>query len=71
MSDQVFKIVEIVGTSRQSIEDAIQNGISRASNSLRHLSWFKVLGTRGHVDDDGKILYQITMKVGFRMEDPD
>ena len=71
MSEHVFKIVEIVGTSGKSIEDAIQNGIARADKSLRHVSWFEVVGTRGHVEDGGIVLYQVTMKVGFRMEGND
>ena len=68
MPEHVFKIVEIVGTSRKNIEGAIQNGIERAGKSLRHVTWFEVIGTRGHVEDGGTVLYQVTMKVGFRME---
>ncbi|WP_221791971.1 dodecin [Aquisediminimonas sediminicola] len=68
MSNHVYKVVEIVGTSSKSIEDAIQKGISRAGSSLRHIGWFEVVGTRGHVEDDHVVHYQVTMKVGFRME---
>lgn len=68
MSDHVYKIVEIVGTSDKTIDDAIQNGIARANESLRHIGWFEVVGTRGHVEN-GKIdHYQVTLKIGFRMD---
>jgi flavin-binding protein dodecin len=69
MSDHVYKIVEIVGTSTKSADDAIQNGISRASKSLRHLDWFKVISTRGRIENGTVVHYQVTMKVGFKMED--
>ena len=69
MSDHVYKIVEIVGTSAKGTDDAIQNGISRASKSLRHLDWFEVTNTRGRIENDNVVHYQVTMKVGFRMED--
>jgi len=68
MSNHVYKVVEIVGTSSKSIEDAIQKGIARAASSLRHIGWFEVIGTRGHVENDHVVHYQVTMKVGFRME---
>ena len=68
MEPHVYKIVEIVGTSTLSIEDAIQRGITRASNSLRNIGWFQVTETRGHVAD-GKIAhYQVTLKIGFTLD---
>jgi hypothetical protein len=68
MSDHVYKVVEIVGSSSKGTDDAIQNAIARASNTLKHLDWFEVLNTRGHLND-GKIAhYQVTLKIGFRLE---
>ena len=68
MSDHVYKILEIVGTSTQGTDEAIQNAVTRASKTLKNLDWFEVLGTRGHLVD-GKIKhYQVTLKIGFRLE---
>ena len=68
MDQHVYKIVEIVGTSGSSIEDAIQTGITRAAQSLRKIGWFEVLETRGHVVDGRIDHFQVTMKVGFTLE---
>ena len=69
MSDHVYKIVEIVGSSTDSIEDAIQRAISRASKTVREIRWFEVLSTRGHVEG-GKIAhFQVTIRIGFTLED--
>jgi flavin-binding protein dodecin len=68
MSDHVYKILEIVGTSSKGTDDAIQNAVSRASKTLKHLDWFEVIETRGHLVN-GKIgHYQVTLKIGFRLE---
>ncbi len=68
MSDHVYKVVEIVGSSSKSSDDAIQNAIARATKTLKHLDWFEVVSTRGHLQD-GKIAhYQVTLKIGFRLE---
>jgi len=68
MSDHVYKKTEIVGSSKVSIEDAIEGAIERASKTLKHLDWFEVTETRGHIED-GKIgHYQVTLKVGFRLD---
>jgi len=68
MSDHVYKIVELVGSSTTGSDDAIRNAIEKASLTLRRIDWFQVLETRGHVAD-GKIAhYQVTLKVGFRLE---
>ncbi len=68
MSDHVYKIVELVGSSPTGIEDAIQGAIARASATIDHIRWFEVLETRGHVED-GKVLhYQVTIKVGFTVK---
>ncbi len=68
MSDHVYKKVELVGSSSNSIEEAIENAVATAAKSLNHLEWFEVVGTRGHIKD-GKIAhYQVEVKVGFRIE---
>jgi flavin-binding protein dodecin len=68
MSSNVYKIVELVGSSPEGIEDAIHNAITTAGNSLRHIGWFEVLETRGHVQDGRIMHYQVTLKVGFTIE---
>jgi flavin-binding protein dodecin len=71
MEDHIYKVVELVGSSETSIEDAISAAISRANETVRHLRWFEVVQTRGHVEN-GKIShYQVTLKVGFTMEKAD
>jgi flavin-binding protein dodecin len=68
MSEHVYKLVELVGSSATSIEDAVQNAVAKASDSLRNLRWFQVTETRGYIED-GKIAYwQVTVKVGFTIE---
>ena len=69
MESHVYKTVELVGSSEDGIEDAIDNAIQRASTTLRHLRWFQVIETRGHIED-GKIAHwQVTLKVGFTLEE--
>jgi hypothetical protein len=68
MTDHVYKVVEIVGSSSKGTDDAIQNAIGRASKTLKNLDWFEVVETRGHLAN-GKIgHYQVTLKIGFRLE---
>ena len=69
MSSHVYKVVEIVGSSPDSIADAVKSGIARASKTIRHIGWFEVVNTRGHVEDGEVQHFQVTMKVGFKMED--
>jgi dodecin len=70
MSDNVYSVSEIVGSSQDSIEDAIAGALTRARKTLRNLDWFEVTEIRGHLDDDGNIgHYQVTLKLGFRMEE--
>lgn len=65
---RVYKKVEIIGTSDQSVEDAIQQAVNRAKESLERLSWFEVQEVRGHIDDDGKVSeYQVVLKVAFEI----
>ena len=68
MSDHVYKIVELVGSSPTGIEDAIQSAIARASATIDNIRWFEVTETRGHVEG-GKVLhYQVTLKIGFTVK---
>ena len=69
MSDKTYKLIEIVGTSNESLSEAIDNGIKRAASTLRNLSWFEVTEIRGRIDQGGVEQYQVTMKVGMRLED--
>jgi len=69
MSEHVYKQVELTGSSKISLEDAIQNAITKASKTLRNLNWFQVTDTRGYIES-GKVAYwQVTVKLGFRLED--
>jgi hypothetical protein len=68
MPDPVYKVVEIVGTSDQSVSKAIDNAIAKASETLRHLGWFEVMQIRGNVDSGKVNRYQVTLKVGFTLE---
>lgn len=69
MSDQkVYKLVEIVGTSEESFSKAVDAGVARAGETLRHMDWFEVTELRGKVTDGKVSQYQVTMKVGFRLE---
>ena len=68
MSEHTYKIVELVGSSTTSIEDAIQNAVKRADQTLRSLRWFEVVQTRGHVENGQVKHYQVVLKVGFTLE---
>lgn len=69
MTEHVFKIVELVGSSKESVSDAIQTAITRASATLRNLRWFEVVEVRGGVSDGAVQHYQVTLKVGFTLDD--
>jgi flavin-binding protein dodecin len=70
MSDHVYSVSEIVGSSPESIEDAVDTALARARKTLRHMNWFEVTELRGYLKDDGTVdYYQVTLKLGFRMED--
>ena len=69
MTAHTYKLTEIVGTSADTIDDAIRNGIAKAAASLRNLDWFEVTGVRGHIVDGAVGHFQVTMKIGFRLED--
>jgi dodecin len=68
MGNHVYKMVEIVGSSTTGTDDAIRNAVATASASLRHLDWFEVVQTRGHLVDGKVAHYQVTLKVAFRLE---
>ena len=69
MDDNIYKVVELAGSSETSIEDAIQKAVARADATLRNLRWFEVVQTRGHIEDGRVAHYQVTLKVGFTLED--
>ena len=69
--DNVYRKTEIVGSSSQSLSDAIETAIARASKTLRNVEWFEVGDIRGHVRDGKVAHYQVVVKVGFRLEEPD
>jgi dodecin len=69
MSSRTYRVTEIVGTSPEGIDHAIKNGISRAARTLRHVDWFEVTQVRGHLLDGDVEHFQVTMKLGFRLED--
>lgn len=69
MSEHIYKKIEIVGSSPNGMEEAVQNALARASKTVRNMRWFEVAETRGYVDD-GKIAHwQVTLKIGFTLEE--
>jgi flavin-binding protein dodecin len=69
LMDHVYRVTEIVGSSSNSVDEAIRHGISRATRTLRNVDWFEVTEIRGAVQDDQLTHFQVGMKVGFRLED--
>ncbi|PKZ63837.1 dodecin domain-containing protein [Gordonia terrae] len=69
MSDNVYRVTEIVGTSTNGIDDAISVAIQRACTTIDHLDWFEVTETRGHIENGTVAHFQVTLKVGFRITD--
>ncbi|MGY0064819.1 dodecin [Streptomyces sp. LZ34] len=71
MSNHTYRVTEIVGSSEEGVDGAIRNGIDRAAKTLRELDWFEVTEIRGHLEE-GRIAHvQVSLKVGFRLEEPD
>ena len=68
MSDHIYKTIELVGSSSKSVEDAVQKAVTKASESLRNLRWFEVLETRGHIEGGRVAHWQVTLKLGFTLE---
>lgn len=71
MSNHVYKVIELVGSSTTGTDDAIRNAVETAARTLRHIGWFEVLEKRGHVTDGRIGHYQVTLKVGFRLAGED
>ena len=70
MSDNVYSVSEIVGSSTESIDEAIKGAIGRASRTLHNLDWFEVNQIRGRIEEDQMCHFQVTLKVGFRLDEP-
>jgi dodecin len=68
MTNHVYKIVELVGSSTSGSDDAIQRAIATAAETVRHIDWFEVVETRGHVAEGKVAHFQVKLKVGFRLE---
>lgn len=68
MSEHIYKVIELVGSSTTSSDDAVRNAIARASKTLKDLDWFQLVETRGHLVDGQIAHFQVTLKVGFRLE---
>lgn len=68
MADHTYKLIELVGSSTSSSDDAIRNAIVKASATIKHIDWFQVIEMRGHVKDGAVAHFQVTLKVGFRIE---
>jgi flavin-binding protein dodecin len=69
MSDHIYKIIELVGSSTKGTDEAINNAIERATKTLRNMDWFEVVETRGHLQDGKVAHYQVKIKVGIRLDD--
>jgi flavin-binding protein dodecin len=69
MPDHVCRIIEVAGSSEKNIEDAIKNAVGRAARTLRQVGWFEVVQTRGHIEDGKVAHYQVTLKIGFTLDD--
>jgi flavin-binding protein dodecin len=69
MSDNVYRVTEIVGSSTTSSDDAIRTALSRAAETLHNIDWFQVVETRGHVENGEIAHFQVTVKIGFKLED--
>jgi len=69
VTDHVYKTIELTGSSSTGSDDAIRNAIDKATGSVRHMDWFEVVETRGNIRDDKVAYWQVTLKIGFRLED--
>jgi len=69
MASHVYKLIELVGTSPASTDEAIRNAIQKASLTVKHIDWFQVIESRGHVENGRVAHYQVSLKVGFRIDD--
>ena len=69
MPDHVYKTIELVGSSTRGVEDAVQKAIAKAAETVRNLRWFEVLDTRGHIEKGKVAHWQVTLKLGFTLDD--
>ena len=69
MADHVYKITELCGSSPNSIEEAVNNAVSRAAKTLRNMRWMEIVETRGHIENGRVAHWQVTVKIGFTLED--
>jgi flavin-binding protein dodecin len=69
MSNHVYKIIEIAGSSQTSIDDAIRNAVTRAGQTVRNMRWFEVCETRGHIEGNTVAHFQVTVKIGFTLDE--
>lgn len=69
MPDHVYKTIELVGSSTKGMEEAVQKAIAKAAETVRNLRWFEVLDTRGHIEGGRVVHWQVTLKLGFTLED--
>jgi flavin-binding protein dodecin len=68
MSEHVYKSIELTGSSKKSLEDAVQKAVARAGQTVRNMRWFEVTDMRGYIEDDAVAYWQVTIKVGFTLE---
>jgi flavin-binding protein dodecin len=69
MTDHVYKKIELTGSSETSMEDAVKKAIAKASETIRNMRWFEVVETRGYIEEDKVAYWQVTVKIGFTIED--
>jgi dodecin len=69
MDDHVYRVIEVVGTSPKSVDDAVKTAVARASKTIRNLRWFEVVQTRCHLEEGKVHHFQVTLRIGFTMED--
>jgi flavin-binding protein dodecin len=69
MPDHIYKVVEVVGSSTSTVDDAVRNAISRAAKTVRNMRWFTVEEARGHIEDQMLAHWQVTVKIGFTLDD--
>ena len=69
MSNHVYKVIELAGSSTEGVEDAVRNAVARAAKTVRNMRWFEVTETRGHIEGDRIAHWQVTVKIGFTLDD--
>lgn len=69
MSDHTYRVIEVVGSSTDTVDDAIRRAVEDAAKTIRHIGWFQVVETRGHVEEGKVAHFQVTLKIGFTLDD--